>query len=132
VSDLPGAPVMLLRGLRKRCPRCGGGHLFVTYTRLRTSCPSCRLLFERDRGVFADAWLGAITINTAFTFAVIAIALVGGLVLTWPHPPAFALTAAVMAVTALFSVWFVPNSKTTWLAVELWMRGFEPEDLAEV
>ena len=131
-NGLPPAFVMLARGLRKHCPRCGSGHLFVTYTRLRTSCPGCRLLFERDRGAFADAWLGSITINMAVTWVLIAVLLVVGFVVTLPHPPVLSLTLSVMVPTALFSIAFVPHSKTLWVAVELWLRGFEPEDLADV
>ena len=49
----------LLRGLRKRCPRCGERNVFVTYFQLRSECPRCHLRFEKEEGGF----LGALTLN---------------------------------------------------------------------
>ena len=41
------------RGLRRRCPRCGEGPLFLAWNRLRDSCPVCGLPFEQHTG---DTW----------------------------------------------------------------------------
>jgi uncharacterized protein (DUF983 family) len=43
----------LLRGLRRRCPRCGEGPLFRGWNRLRESCPVCGLRYEERSG---DTW----------------------------------------------------------------------------
>jgi uncharacterized protein (DUF983 family) len=43
----------LRRGFRQRCPRCGDGPLFVSWNRLRESCPVCGLRYERHTG---DTW----------------------------------------------------------------------------
>jgi uncharacterized protein (DUF983 family) len=40
----------VLRGLRSRCPRCGGGRLFEGFLTLRGRCESCGLDYS-----FADA-----------------------------------------------------------------------------
>lgn len=40
----------VLRGLRKRCPRCGRGPLFRGWNRLLDGCPVCGLLYERHAG----------------------------------------------------------------------------------
>jgi len=44
----------LKRGWRRRCPRCGEGPLFVRGIKTHENCPSCGLLYQRDRG---DTWL---------------------------------------------------------------------------
>ena len=54
-----GAATVLLRGLRKRCPRCGERRIFRSWFHLIERCPNCALRFEREQGGF----LGAMTIN---------------------------------------------------------------------
>ena len=44
----------LKRGLRRRCPQCGQGPLFVWGIRMHERCSSCNLLYQRDRG---DTWM---------------------------------------------------------------------------
>jgi len=43
----------ILRGLRRRCTRCGEGPLFWGWNRLRESCPVCGLPYEERSG---DTW----------------------------------------------------------------------------
>ncbi len=47
------AAATVLRGLRRRCPRCGEGPLFEGWHRLRESCPVCDLVYEPRSG---DTW----------------------------------------------------------------------------
>ncbi len=44
----------LLRGLRRRCPRCGKGRLFSRGIKTYERCSECNLLYQRDRG---DTWM---------------------------------------------------------------------------
>ena len=44
----------LWRGLRRRCPHCGRGAIFVRWIRTHTSCSSCGLVFLPNQG---DIWL---------------------------------------------------------------------------
>lgn len=57
MSELPGTrrstARILLRGLRRRCPRCGGSPLFTRWINLAAGCPACRLRFEHRPG---DTW----------------------------------------------------------------------------
>ncbi len=39
-DERPAWPAMR-RGLRRRCPNCGEGHLFDGYLTLKSTCPSC-------------------------------------------------------------------------------------------
>ena len=39
----PGWTVLTLRGLRRRCPRCGAGRLFARWFRMAERCPGWQL-----------------------------------------------------------------------------------------
>ena len=78
-----GVATVLLRGLRKRCPRCGERRIFRSWLHLIERCPYCRLTFEREQGGF----LGAMTINFLVAVLVWVVVLVVVLVLTVPDVP---------------------------------------------
>ena len=42
--------VALLRGLRRRCPRCGVGRLYDGWYTLRKSCANCNWTYEPESG----------------------------------------------------------------------------------
>jgi uncharacterized protein (DUF983 family) len=46
----PPIRVALLRGLRRRCPRCGEGQLFRRWLKTYERCSECHLLYQRDYG----------------------------------------------------------------------------------
>ena len=46
--------VILRRGLRRRCPRCGEGPLFRRGISAHDRCSACGLVYQPDRG---DTWL---------------------------------------------------------------------------
>jgi uncharacterized protein (DUF983 family) len=54
---------IFFRGARLRCPACGDGSLYRSLFRMRKSCSSCGLVFEREPGYF----VGAIYINVIAT-----------------------------------------------------------------
>lgn len=39
---------LILRGLKKRCPKCGQGRLYQKWYQLRSHCPQCGLRFLKD------------------------------------------------------------------------------------
>ena len=49
----PTVRTAVARGLRGRCPRCGGGELFQGWNHLRESCSACGLRYEPRTG---DTW----------------------------------------------------------------------------
>jgi uncharacterized protein (DUF983 family) len=53
------------RGLRNRCPNCGGATLFRkgAWFEVNKACPACGLLFERDEGFF----IGSMSLNYGVT-----------------------------------------------------------------
>ena len=44
----------LWRGLRRRCPHCGRGHLFRRWVSRHAACSECGLVYVRNQG---DLWL---------------------------------------------------------------------------
>lgn len=54
---MPSLRTALLRGLMRKCPRCGAGSLFIGYLKRADTCPHCSESFD---GIDADdgpAWL---------------------------------------------------------------------------
>jgi uncharacterized protein (DUF983 family) len=117
----------LLRAMRLRCPHCGGGPIFVTWSRLVPNCPVCGLGLERGEQGY---WLGAYFFNLMAVETVFAIWVPGFLWITWPTPPwgLFQITTAILMV--VFPILFFPYSKTLFLAFDLLVRPAGDEDFA--
>ena len=118
-----GTASVLLRGLRKRCPRCGERRIFRSLLHLIERCPNCDLRFEREQGGF----LGAMTINFLVSIVVWVSMLVVVLVFTVPDVPVSPLLIASVVVLIVVPLWFYPRSKTLWAAIEFLVARSEPE-----
>ncbi|HWJ99035.1 MAG TPA: hypothetical protein VNQ33_12805, partial [Acidimicrobiales bacterium] len=64
----PEWPTLLWRGFAKHCPRCGGGHLYRNWFRMKERCPTCGYLFEREPGFFVGAYFINFGIVEGFLF----------------------------------------------------------------
>lgn len=118
-----GITTVLLRGLRKRCPRCGEGDTFVGWFQLRTSCPRCQLRFEKEQGGF----LGAMTINYVVAIGLWFVLLGVGVALTVPDVPVVPLLALSAVVLIVVPLWFYPRSKMLWAAIEFLILRGDPD-----
>jgi len=97
----PTFRTVLLRGLHRRCPRCGEGALFKKWITLHDRCPVCDLQYLQNQG---DLWGYLLLIDRAlFVFPLIVViyfrvynpysawfygfvgALIGGFIFTLPH-----------------------------------------------
>jgi uncharacterized protein (DUF983 family) len=114
-----------LRALRLRCPHCGGGPIFVTWSHLVPNCPVCGLGLERGEQGY---WLGAYFFNLLAVETVFSIWVVGFLLLTWPNTPwkLFQITTTALMLGVPFA--FFPYSKTLFLAFDLLVRPPTEED----
>jgi hypothetical protein len=88
-------------------------------------CPRCGLLFERIEG----HWLGAVGINTIVSLGAVLVALVVGLIATFPELPLLPLIAANVTVAVVAPILFHPVSRTLWTAVDIAMRPLEPHEV---
>ena len=119
----PSALGALLRGLAKRCPRCGERDLFVHWLRIRDRCPRCQLRLEREEGGF----LGAMTINYSATTLTWVAFLVIWLLVDLPGVRVAPLTVASVILVGLFPLVFYPVSKTLWAAVDYLVLRSSPD-----
>jgi uncharacterized protein (DUF983 family) len=118
-----GGVVALLRGFRKRCPRCGERNTFATFFEMRTACLRCDLRFAREEGGF----LGALTLNYVVAILAWVVLLVVVLIFTVPDVPVLPLLLASVVVMVLTPLWFYPRSKMIWAAVEFLVARSDPD-----
>ena len=104
-----------LRGMTRRCPRCGAGKLFVRWFRMKPECPGCGMRFVREEGFF----LGAFVVNFALTEAVLGAYILAVFVATLPDPPVLLLAAGGAVVSFVVPLVAYPFSKTLWAALDL-------------
>ncbi len=122
----PRPVLLLLRGLLRRCPRCGAGRLFRSWFCMVEHCPRCGMVFEREEGFF----LGAFVVNFGLVLVVLASYIGVGIWLTLPDPPPGKLAAGGMVLATLVPITFYPFSRTFWSAIDLWMKPLEPYEVA--
>jgi uncharacterized protein (DUF983 family) len=113
------------RALRLRCPHCGGGPIFVTWSHLVPNCPVCGLGLERGEHGY---WLGAYFFNLMAVETVFTVWFVGFLVWTWPNPPWQLFQVSTIVLMLLVPFAFFPFSKTLFLAFDLLVRPPTEED----
>jgi uncharacterized protein (DUF983 family) len=113
----------IVRGFRKRCPRCGERDTLVSWFQTRTACPRCDLRFAKEEGGF----LGAMTLNYVVAIGIWLIVLVVGIILTVPDVAVGPLLVASAIVLIGVPLWFYPRSKMIWAAVEFLVLRGTPE-----
>lgn len=120
---------MLRRGARRRCPRCGGGHLFRTWWAIRDRCPHCGLLFAREPGYFTGVYL----LNLSAVLAVLFVVVMAFAVWLSEHPGASLVPP--MAVGGMLAVGlpivFYPFARTLWSALDLAMTPMELDEILD-
>ncbi len=114
----PSNAVLLWRGLRRKCPVCGGGKLFDHWFNMIDCCPTCTYRYEREEGFF----LGAFVMNTIVTLASLMLFLFVSFAITLPRPPLVTLAVLGGALGLLIPIVAYPFTKTIWCAVDLIMR----------
>jgi uncharacterized protein (DUF983 family) len=115
---------MLLRGLLRRCPLCGGGRMFRSFFIVKERCPRCNFPIHREEG----HWIGAIGMNTVVSFGALLITFVVVFALTWDDRQGATVFIPAFAVAGLVPILFFGPSQTLWSAVYLWMKPVEPAD----
>jgi uncharacterized protein (DUF983 family) len=123
----PSVGVLVKRGLRKRCPRCGGGGLYRTWFRMAERCPTCGFRFEREPGFFIGAYFVNFAITEGFLFLVVMAFLFvknanNEASVVWPLA-----VGGVFAVVA--PLVFYPWSRTIWSAIDLAMTPLELDEI---
>lgn len=123
---LPGPIKMLVRGLFRRCPRCGGGKLFESWLTMKPRCPTCGMCFEREEGFF----LGAFVVNFGVMLISLAAFIGVAVAITLPDPDPVKLAGGGIVVGIIVPIVFYPMSRTFWSAIDLIMKPLEPQEVA--
>jgi uncharacterized protein (DUF983 family) len=126
----PAPRTMIMRGLRRRCARCGAKVPFKDYFHIADHCTRCGYRFVREEGSFTGVYL----VNYAVT-AILLVTLIMGAVLFVAIRDAqvqvVPLLAAGFAIAIAVPVLFYPFAITTWAAIDLLLRPLEPDEEAE-
>jgi uncharacterized protein (DUF983 family) len=110
---------VLLRGLRKRCPHCGIGPIYVRWARDVGQCPVCGLVYERNPG---DTW-GWVIIGDRIPVA-------AGIVLVYFR---FGSSLGRLPLVLFFAVliviliWTAPNRWGAAIALHYLSRAYWPD-----
>ena len=107
----------LLRGLRKRCPHCGGGPLFAGWSHL-PRCSACGLVFVRNPG---DTWAFTI-LGDRLPIGVMIVLIYFGVVRS--HP---VLGVTMLVVLVALLLWTAPNRWGVGIALHYLSRVYWPE-----
>lgn len=90
--------LILRRGWRRRCPRCGEGPLFRRGIAFHQRCTACDLRFQRDNG---DTWMFMIITDRIPMLLAIAIMYFGFITTTWLGTIVFAVAVAVPMIVTI-------------------------------
>lgn len=121
--------ILLLRGVRKRCPNCGTGNLFRGWFRMVDRCGGCGMKFEREPGFFVGAYLISFAVTVILLF-IGAMAFIAVKAIDHDASPKTILIIS-LAVALLFPPFFYPYSRTIWSAFDIGMTPLEDAELAE-
>ena len=125
----PGLIRMLFRGLFRRCAWCGGqGAFFNGWFKRDDRCHTCGLLWQRRLEGFE---LGAITMNVLVSYGTLLFGMGVGVFLTYPDVAVVPLLAVVGSLAIILPILMYPVSYAMWLAVDIFMRDLEPDELAD-
>ena len=94
-----------VRAMRLRCPHCGGGPIFTSWSRLLPACPVCGLGLERGEQGY---WLGAYFFNLMAMETVFSVWVAGFLLATWPDPPWDLFQVSTVVLMVVFPFLFFP------------------------
>jgi uncharacterized protein (DUF983 family) len=120
---------MLLRGMRRCCPRCGAGKLFTRWFRMVERCPGCGYRFEREEGF----QLGGYVINFGVTEGLVCL-VVGGYIVAAAANPDVAIWPVVLGgflAAVVTPLVFYPFSRTIWAAIDLALTPLNVVEQAE-
>ena len=117
---------MLVRGLFRRCPWCGGrGAFFDGWFKKSAACHSCGLEWRRGDVGFE---LGAAAIAAIICMGPLVIALGVTVAITYPDVEIVPMLVVLGVGALTLPVLLYPSSYTIWQSVDILMRPVKEED----
>ena len=107
--------LLVSRGVRQRCPRCGIGKLFKRGFTMYERCSHCGWVYEREEGY----WTGAIAINLIVTELIVAAVVIPLAAMQVQLVPLFAIG---LPATALLPLLFYRWSKSLWMTIDFMLN----------
>ena len=111
----------LMRGWRRKCPRCGNGHRLKGYLKLGTTCPVCKLDYTHARADDGPAYLTILLVGHLMA------PLLHVVFVTWRPEPLVLFTIFAVGCVGL-SLYLLPRLKGAIVGFQ-WARamgGFGP------
>ncbi|MFQ5496160.1 MAG: DUF983 domain-containing protein [Phycisphaerae bacterium] len=115
----PSFPLILWRGLRKKCPRCGLGGQFRKWFTLHDRCGCCDLAFEPEPG---DTWAFWIVGDRIFLAVAIALIYLG------VRPVALAARLLFLLLTIAAIIATMPRRQGICTALDFYFRRWPGDD----
>ena len=113
----------VLRGLKRRCPNCGKGHMFASYLKVADTCPECGEELHHHRADDGPAYLTILLVGHILGFVIH---------IMWvefrPEPLTMALVLSAGAIA--LSLYLLPRMKGMVVGIQ-WarrMHGFGRPD----
>ncbi|MEM1130315.1 MAG: DUF983 domain-containing protein [Pseudomonadota bacterium] len=109
----------IFRGLCRRCPKCGEGHVFQGYLKLRTACPACGEDLSPQRTDDGPAYLTILIVGHVMAPLLLFV------FVEWRPSPLTMVTVFSTGCVAL-SLFLLPRMKGMMLAIQWsrFMHGF--------
>ncbi len=101
------------RSVRRRCPYCGGGHIYRNLMALKDTCPTCGIPFEREEGYF----VGTYAVNLVAALVLGMVTVVSVLALT--DLSVLQIQIIGVAVAIALPILGYPLSAALWMALDL-------------
>jgi uncharacterized protein (DUF983 family) len=117
---------ILWRGLRLKCPNCGGSGILAGWFALKARCPTCGLVLDRGE---SDYFLGAYLLNLVAVELVLTAVLTAIGLATAPDVPWGLLTYGGAAFTLVAAIACYPLTKVLWLAFDVILRPVTQEEI---
>ena len=122
--------VMVSRGVRKRCSRCGTKVRFRRYFKLPERCSGCGYVFDREEGFFTGVYL----VNYGLTAVVLVLSIFGFILYTVATDgggSTLVFLGIGFLIAIVLPIWFYPRAATIWASLNLLMHPLEPEEEAD-
>src|SRR6478609_1283698 len=110
---------LMRRGFAKHCPRCGSGHLFQGWFRIREHCPRCGMKFARGAGAFTGIYLLNFGVVLFLLWALMMVYIAQLATADGQSVDLVPIGIAAAAVVVVFPVAFYPFATTIWIAIHL-------------
>jgi uncharacterized protein (DUF983 family) len=128
IERFPSRPVLMLRGITRRCPWCGDRRAyFHGWFSRQEHCRTCGHGYRRGDHAFE---LGATTASFVLTLLGVLVTTLVAVLISLPGLEVMWVVGPAAAVALIGPIVFYPISFTLWQAVDLWMRRPTAAELA--